>query len=111
MTGHAVLTVAEVAELMRCSQATVRRAVAAGELPAVRLMGVTRIPAVAVANLTLSHDSDAARADLSSGSAAAVDGPARGVAGSVLEHIEPGDVPGVPGGAGKSLPATGHPTN
>lgn len=75
----AVLTIAEVASLYRCHPATVRRSIARGELPTVRLMGVTRVPVSALpATLALAYGSTAAAADASPGSAAGVEAPATG---------------------------------
>ncbi|HVL85636.1 MAG TPA: helix-turn-helix domain-containing protein [Mycobacteriales bacterium] len=55
--GHALLTVAEVARVMRVSKMTVYRLIQAEELPAVRFGRSIRVPAPAVrAYLTLDAD-------------------------------------------------------
>ena len=95
-----VLTVAEVADLFRCSTNTIRRAIQAGELDHVRVLGVVRVPASALpAALTLTHDSAAAvAADPAPGPAAvAAESAASGVAGSNGEQATatpPFDHPG-----------------
>ena len=68
----AVYTVAEVAAMLRCSRHTIHRAVKAGELDHVRVLGVVRIPATALpASLTLAHDSSIATSPDLRGSAPA----------------------------------------
>ena len=57
---EAVYTVREVADLLRCSTQTIYRSIDAGQLPAVRLMGVVRVPVHALAGLTVPHNSESA---------------------------------------------------
>lgn len=44
LDGRMFLTVTEYAELARCDPRTVRRAIAAGQIPAIQISGSTRIP-------------------------------------------------------------------
>lgn len=51
MTEVDYLSIAETANLLRVSQATIRRAIRHGDLPAVRLGRVIRVPRSALADL------------------------------------------------------------
>lgn len=79
-----VYTIAEVADMYRCSTDTIRRSIRRGELDAVKVMGVTRIPATALpATLTQPHGPESATAELSHGARrVVVESSAIGPAGS-----------------------------
>lgn len=97
----AVYTVREVADLLRCSPQTVYRSIDAGQLPAVRLMGVVRVPVAAI-DLALAHSSaSATTASSSLCSATDGDGAAIGDAGTRVDGSACGEV-----GAASIAPAS-----